>query len=58
MGQSLSPTFTIDGFDVRPGLFEMPGAVALDGAISFTIHSYSAASCTLLLFHDGSAAPS
>ena len=40
----------INGFRVRPGLYELNGATALPGAVNFTIHSHGATSVELLLF--------
>lgn len=45
------PLDRISGFDVRPGLFEMNGATAIPCGVNFTIHSYGANTCELLLFH-------
>lgn len=42
---------TIDGFEVRPGFYEINGATAIPGGVNFTIHSNQATSCELLLFH-------
>ena len=44
------PLDEINGFKVRPGLFEMNGATAIPCGVNFTIHSYGATSCELLLF--------
>lgn len=44
------PLDKISGFDVRPGLFEMNGATAIPCGVNFTIHSFYATSCELLLF--------
>ena len=41
----------IAGFDVRPGFYEINGATAIPGGVNFTIHSHSATSIELLLFH-------
>lgn len=45
------PTRVISGFPVRPGLFEMNGAMPLQNGVNFTIHTHSGTSCELLLFH-------
>ena len=47
----------ISGFPVRPGLFEMNGAMALPVGVNFTIHTHSGTSCELLLFHRNSSKP-
>lgn len=46
----LSPIHEIAGFKVRPGLYMINGATALKNGVNFTIHSYNATSCELLLF--------
>lgn len=45
------PMDEIAGFEVRPGLYELNGAVAIPVGVNFTIHSQGATSCELLLFH-------
>ena len=47
----LIPMDTIDGFDVRPGFYDINGATAIPGGVNFTIHSHGATSVELLLFH-------
>ncbi|MDD3204841.1 MAG: glycogen debranching protein GlgX [Lachnospiraceae bacterium] len=47
----LVPLDTLEGFDVRPGFYEINGATAIPGGVNFTIHSNQATSCELLLFH-------
>ncbi len=47
----LIPFDIINGFEVRPGFYEINGATAIPGGVNFTIHSHSATSCELLLFH-------
>ncbi len=46
----LVPLDHINGFDVRPGFYEINGATAMDGGVNFTIYSRSATSVELLLF--------
>lgn len=41
---------TIDGFDVRPGFYEINGATAIPCGVNFTIHSNQATACELLLY--------
>ncbi|MCM1048192.1 MAG: alpha-amylase family glycosyl hydrolase [Clostridiales bacterium] len=50
-GAKLQPLDEIDGFKVRPGFYNRDGAAAAPNGVSFTIHSFGATSCTLLLFH-------
>lgn len=45
------PLDNIEGYDVRPGMYEINGATAIPGGVNFTIHSNNATSCELLLFH-------
>ena len=47
----LIPMDYIDGFAVRPGFYEINGATAIPGGVNFTVHSHSATSISLLLFH-------
>ena len=35
---NLIPMDVIDGYDVRPGFYEINGATAIPGGINFTIH--------------------
>ena len=34
------PMGEVSGFRVRPGMFDLNGAVALQNAISFTVHTH------------------
>ncbi len=45
------PIDTLNGYQVRPGMYEINGATAIPGGVNFTIHSHNATSCELLLFH-------
>ena len=47
----LVPMDRIDGFDVRPGFYEINGATAIPGGVNFTVHSHGATGVELLLFH-------
>ncbi len=47
----LVPMDRINGFEVRPGFYEINGATAIPGGVNFTVHSNGAASVELLLFH-------
>ncbi len=44
------PMDIIDGFQVRPGMYEVNGAMAIPCGVNFTVHSFGATSCELLLF--------
>lgn len=44
------PMDVISGFEVRPGMYEINGATAIPCGVNFTVHSYHASSCELLLF--------
>ena len=39
------------GFMIRPGLFQISGAVTVPGGVSFTVSSRGARACELCLFH-------
>jgi len=45
------PMDEIAGFEVRPGIYELNGAMTIPCGVNFTIHSHGATSCELLLFH-------
>lgn len=47
----------VNGFDIRPGLYEINGATSFGSCVNFTIHSQNAVSCELLLFHRGEKEP-
>ena len=47
----LVPMDHVDGFDIRPGLYETNGATAIPGGVNFTVHSKGAEAISLLLFH-------
>lgn len=49
-GEKLQPLDEIAGFRVRPGFYNRDGATRASNGVSFTIHSFGATSCTLLLF--------
>lgn len=51
------PMREIAGFMVRPGLFDMNGAMALTNGVNFTVHTHRGTSCELLLFHKGQEEP-
>lgn len=54
---TLLPLDEINGFKVRPGLYDVNGATALSNGVNFTIHSHQATSVTLLLYHNGGKEP-
>ncbi|MEE0807185.1 MAG: hypothetical protein U0M22_06985, partial [Acutalibacteraceae bacterium] len=47
----------IAGFAVRPGLFDINGAMAMPVGVNFTVHTHDGRSCELLLFHHGESEP-
>lgn len=51
------PMGIIEGFPVRPGMFDLHGATALSIGVNFTVHTHAGTSCTLLLFHRGEEEP-
>ena len=57
MLRDLYPTDNICGYDVRPGYYDSEGAMPVRGGVNFTISSFYATSCTLLLFHPGENEP-
>ena len=38
---------TVNGFDVRPGFYLQNGATAIEGGVSFTVHTKNGTACTL-----------
>lgn len=57
MPVSVTPMDEINGFSVRPGMFDSNGAMALPVGVNFTVHTHHGTSCTLLLFHRGEDEP-
>lgn len=49
-GQKLQPLDEVAGFKIRPGFYNREGATQTENGVSFTVHSFGATSCTLLLF--------
>lgn len=43
----INPTDNIAGFDVRPGLFDVNGAMALASGVNFTVHTREGTGCEL-----------
>ena len=54
---SVNPMGEIAGFQVRPGMFDVNGALALPNGVNFTVHTHNGTSCELLLFHRGEEEP-
>lgn len=50
-GVKLRPLDEEEGFQIRPGFYNRDGATQTENGVSFTIHSFGATECTLLLFH-------
>ena len=48
------PTDVINGFQVRPGYYNFNGAFEIPGGVgvNFTVHSFQATACTLVLFRN------
>ncbi len=46
-----TPIGEIEGFMVRPGMFDVEGAMALPVGVNFTIHTSGGTGCELLLYH-------
>ena len=44
------PVEFIGDFEVRPGMYEVNGATAIPCGVNFTVYSYGATSCELLLY--------
>ena len=53
----LVPMDHVNGFDVRPGFYEINGATAIPGGVNFTVHSHGATAIELLLFQRGEEEP-
>ncbi len=54
---SISPMGEVAGFPVRPGMFDMNGAMPLQCGVNFTIHTCYGTRCELLLYHIGEDEP-
>lgn len=54
---TIRPMGEISGFPVRPGMFDVNGALPLPCGVNFTIHTHGGTSCELLLFHRGEEEP-
>lgn len=55
----VTPMGKIAGFPVRPGMFDVNGAMALPVGVgvNFTVHTHHGTACELLLFHRGEEEP-
>ena len=47
--KSLTPTAEINGFPVRPGMFDTNGAFMLPVGINFTVHTQNGTGCTMCI---------
>lgn len=54
---SLLPMMKVNGYYIRPGMFDVNGATELPGGINFTIHTRQGTKCELLLFKIGAEEP-
>ena len=45
-----SPTKEVAGYKIRPGLYDVRGALALESGVNFSVHTRRGTSCELLLF--------
>lgn len=54
---TVDPTGEIAGYLVRPGMFDVNGAMATPIGVNFTIHTHRGTRCELLLFHQGEEKP-
>nr|MCR4716381.1 glycogen debranching enzyme [Lachnospiraceae bacterium] len=48
--ESWGPLDEIKGFKIRPGYYNLYGAMEVNGGVNFTIHSHGATYCELCLF--------
>lgn len=55
--EAFTPMGEIGGFPVRPGIFEMNGAMVIQQGVNFSVHTHEGTSCELLLFHKGQEEP-
>ncbi len=49
-GINLVPMDNINGFDIRPGMYDMDGATLIPCGVNFTVYSHCATSIELVLF--------
>ena len=57
MEVSVCPMGEISGFPVRPGMFDINGAMVLPVGVNFTVHTHYGTSCELRLFRRGEEEP-
>ncbi|MBO5292944.1 MAG: glycogen debranching enzyme [Lachnospiraceae bacterium] len=48
---NMNPLDYIEGYPVRPGMYQENGVTVLPGGVNFTVHSHGATACELLLYH-------
>lgn len=51
VSEDFSPMGEVAGYAVRPGIFEINGAMVLQQGVNFSVHTYDGTGCELLLFH-------
>ncbi len=49
----LVPFDHVDGYDIRPGFYDINGATAIPGGVNFTVHTYYGTAVELLLYPRG-----
>ncbi len=49
----LVPFDRVDGYDIRPGFYDINGATAIPGGVNFTVHTTGGTSVELLLYPRG-----
>lgn len=54
---TMTPMDEVAGYLVRPGMFDVNGAISLPNGVNFTVHTHFGTSCELLLFHEGEEEP-
>lgn len=55
--EPLLPIDEVAGYKIRPGFYRINGATSIQNGVNFTIHSYNATSCELLLFREAEIEP-
>lgn len=53
----LVPFDVVDGFEIRPGFYDINGATAIPGGVNFTVHSRGATAIELVLFERKASKP-
>ncbi len=54
---NLVPMDVVNGFEIRPGFYDINGAMAIPCGVNFTIYSHNATSIQLVLFKNGEHEP-